>query len=112
MYSTGRYGIRTLGRELSKYGMYSREGKEFTFDVIGHSKATTGTQTHSRLMIRIPSLKLGLRQVNNLEMAIVESRDKSTNVLINRETLSNLGYVVSSRQTHILTPEMEKIKIV
>ena len=45
-------------------------------------------------------------------MAIVKSRDKSTNVLLNRETLSDLGYVVSSRQTHILTPEMEKIKIV
>ena len=98
--------------EKGKKVTFTVDGKEFTFDVIGHSKATTGTQTHSRLMIRIPSLKLGLRQVNDLEMAIVESRDKSTNVLINRETLSNLGYVVSSRQTHILTPEMEKIKIV
>ena len=34
LYSTGRYGIRTLGRELAKYGMYSREGKEFTFSSI------------------------------------------------------------------------------
>lgn len=34
LYSTGRYGVRTLGRELAKYGVYSREGKAFTFSSI------------------------------------------------------------------------------
>jgi RimK family alpha-L-glutamate ligase len=98
--------------EKGKKVTFSVDGKEFTFDIIDRSKAKTGEQEHDRPIIKIPSLKLGLRQVNNLKMAIVKSRDKSTNVLLNRETLSDLGYVVSSRQTHILTPEMEKIKIV
>jgi hypothetical protein len=98
--------------ENGKKVSFTIEGKEFTFDIVDRSKARTGEQKHDRPIIRIPSLRLGLRQVNNLEMAIVTSREKSTNVLINRNTLSNLGYVVSSRQAHILTPEMEKIKIV
>jgi hypothetical protein len=45
-------------------------------------------------------------------MALVEKREKSTNMLLNRECLSWLGYVVSPSVTHILTEEMEKIKIV
>ena len=98
--------------EKGKKVTFSVDGKEFTFDIIDRSKAKTGEQEHDRPIIKIPSLRLGLRQVNNLKMAIVKSRDKSTNILLNRETLSDLGYVVSSRQTHILTPEMEKIKIV
>lgn len=98
--------------EKGKKVTFTVDGKEFTFDIVDRSKARTGEQEHNRPIIKIPSLRLGLRQVNNLKMAIVKSRDKSTNVLLNRETLSDLGYVVSSRQTHILTPEMEKIKIV
>lgn len=98
--------------ENDKKVSFTIEGKEFTFDIVDRSKARTGEQEHDRPIIKIPSLRLGLRQVNDLEMAIVTSREKSTNVLINRSTLSNLGYVVSSRQAHILTPEMEKIKIV
>lgn len=98
--------------EKGKKVTFSVDEKEFTFDIVDRSKARTGEQEHDRPIIKIPALKLGLRQVNNIKMAIVKSRDKSTNILLNRETLSDLGYVVSSRQTHILTPEMEKIKIV
>lgn len=98
--------------EKGKKITFTVDNKEYTFDIIGYSKAKTGEQQHNRPIIEIPSLKLGLRQANNVRMAIVKQRDKSTNVLINRDLLSDLGYVVSSRQTHILTPEMEKIKIV
>jgi hypothetical protein len=98
--------------EKGKKITFTVDGKEYTFDIIGYSKAKTGEQQHNRPIIEIPSLKLGLRQANNVKIAIVKQREKSTNVLINRALLSDLGYVVSSRQTHILTPEMEKIKIV
>lgn len=98
--------------EKGKKVTFTVDGKEYTFDIVDRSKARTGEQEHNRPIIEIPSLKLGLRQANNVKMAIVKQREKSTNVLINRDLLSDLGYVVSSRQTHILTPEMEKIKIV
>ena len=34
MYSTGRYGIRVLGKELAKMGIYAKDGKEFKFSSI------------------------------------------------------------------------------
>ena len=95
---------------------FSIDGKSFTFDVVDHSIASTGSEEahgiSKRPVIEIPSVKLGLRCANKVRMSIVKAREKSTNILINRDLLGNLGYVVSSRQTHILTPEMEKIKIV
>lgn len=92
---------------------FNVEGKSFTFDVVEHSRAKTGEEEiANRPIIVVPSIRLGLRQTNDAKIAIVKSRQKSSNVLINRDLLSNMGYVVSPRQTHILTPEMEKIKIV
>lgn len=88
-------------------------GKTVTMKVIGHSKAVTGTQEHNRPIVVAKSISLGMRKQYDIPIAIVRSRDgKSSNVLINRELLSWLGYVVSPSQTHILTPEMEKVKII
>lgn len=88
-------------------------GKSITMNVIGHSKAVTGTQEHNRPIVVAKSISLGMRKQYDIPIAIVRSRDgKSSNVLINRELLSWLGYVVSPSQTHILTPEMEKVKII
>ena len=93
---------------------FNIDGKQFTYDIIDRSHAHTGEENEeaNRPIIEVPAVRIGLRQANNVRMAIVKKRDKSTNVLINRSLLSDLGYVVSSRQTHILTTEMEKIKIV
>ena len=88
-------------------------GKSITMKVIGHSKAVTGTQEHNRPIVVAKSISLGVRKQYDIPIALVRSRDgKSSNVLINRELLSWLGYVVSPSQTHILTPEMEKVKII
>ena len=88
-------------------------GKSITMKVIGHSKAVTGTQEHNRPIVVAKSISLGMRKQYDIPIAIVRSRDgKSSNVLINRELLSWLGYVVRPSQTHILTPEMEKVKII
>ena len=92
---------------------FSVEGKKYTFKVVDHSHAKTGDEEeHDRPIIEVPIIRLGLRCAKDVKMAVVKTRNKSTNVLLNRELLSDLGYVVSPRQTHILTPEMEKIKIV
>jgi len=88
-------------------------GKEYTEKVYGHSHATTGSQKHNRPIIHIPSIKLGMRTLKDVPMALVENRDgKSSNVLLNREIMSWFGYIVSPYQTHILTQEMDKLKII
>ena len=91
---------------------FTIDGNSFEFDIKDYSHAKTGEQEHNRPIITIPELTLGLRKVKNLDMAIVKGREKSTNALINRDALSKLGYVVHPNSTHILTKEMEKVKII
>jgi hypothetical protein len=91
---------------------FTIDGNSFEFDIKDYSHAKTGEQEHNRPIITIPELTLGLRKLKNVDMAIVKIRDKSTNALINRDILSKLGYVVHPNSTHILTKEMEKVKII
>ena len=91
---------------------FTIDGNSFEFDIKDYSHAKTGEQEHNRPIITIPELTLGLRKVKNIDMAIVKVREKSTNALINRDALSKLGYVVHPNSTHILTKEMEKVKII
>ena len=89
------------------------DGKTLTFDKTGTSRARAGEQTYERNTIMIPEITLGLRKLKNVPFSIVESREnKSTNVLLNRDTLSKLGYVVHPNNAHVLTKEMEKVKII
>ena len=87
-------------------------GKEYTFKIKDYSNSIVGNITERRPVITIPQITLGLRKMDEVDIAIVKKRNKSTNVLFNRELLSQLGYVVSPSQTHILTPETEKLNIV
>lgn len=88
------------------------DGKKLTFDIIGHITAHTAAGDDKRPVIRIKELKIGYRHVNNVPLALVKSRaSKNTNILINRDTLSRLGYVVHPFLQHMLSPEMEKVKI-
>ena len=96
-----------------KYISFSIDGKKMKFEKIGDSKALAGEETYIRPIILIPELKLGLRKLINVQIALVKHRDnKTTNFLINRDTLSKLGYVVHPSVAHILTKEMEKVKII
>ncbi len=91
---------------------FTFDGKSYTLEVVDESNAVTGDQKHHRPIVNVKEITLGQRKVTNIPMALVEKREKSTNMLLNRECLSWLGYVVSPSVTHILTEEMEKIKIV
>lgn len=86
--------------------------KKYELEIIDTSNAVTGSETTPRPIVNLKTLKLGQRQIENVPMALVESRNKSTNMLLNRDCLAWLGYNVSSYQTHVLTKEMEKIKII
>lgn len=91
---------------------FSLQGEKYELDKIGESKAITGSEHHTRPIVKAKSLRLGQRLVDDCEVALVESRDKTTNALLNREILSYLGYAIDPNKTHILTTEMEKVKIV
>lgn len=96
-----------------KYIKFRIDGKPLKFKKIKDIKINAGEKTYNRPMIMIPELTLGLRKVVNVPLAIVHNRDnKTTNLLINRDTLSKLGYVIHPSTAHILTKEMEKVKII
>lgn len=103
--------VGELKRDGNKVS-FTFDGKSYTMDVIAESNAITGEQKHKRPIVNVKEITLGQRKVLDVPVALVEKREKSTNMLLNRECLSWLGYVVSPSVTHILTEEMEKIKIV
>jgi len=92
---------------------FKMDGKEVSFKKTGKSIATAGEQSYERPVITVPEITVGLRKVKNVQISIVKSREnKTTNCLINRDVLSKLGYVIHPNKAHILTKEMEKVKII
>ena len=84
-----------------------------TFEVKDHVKAIAGENTYERPVIQVRELTLGLRKIKNPLIAIVKSREKkTTNMLLNRDTLAKLGYVIHPNNGHMLTDEMQKVKII
>lgn len=92
---------------------FSVDGKKLTFEKQKPIKAKAGEETYERPTILVPELKCGLRKIKNVRVALVKSREnKTTNILLNRDTLSKLGYVVNPGVAHVLTPEMQKTNII
>ena len=92
---------------------FNVDGKEITLKVIDHSNARAGEVTYKRPIVIVPEITIGLRKLKNVPVSLVKSREKkTTNMLINRDSMSKLGYVINPNNAHILTPEMEKVKII
>ena len=98
-------------KETDKTITFTVNNKKLTFDKIGYSKAKSGKDIHERPIIIIPEIQLGDRKLANVPVSIVENRDRLTNVLLNRDAMSKLGYVVHPNKTHILTDTLKKVKI-
>lgn len=89
------------------------DGNELEYEKLKTMRALAGEESYERPVIIIPELTVGLRKVKNVHIAIVKNRDsKKTNLLLNRDIISKLGYVVHPAIAHILTDEMEKVKII
>lgn len=99
--------------EKGKNITFKVDNKEFTFEVIDHSKAIAGEVTYERPVIMVPEITCGLRKLKNVPVSLVKAREqKATNMLLNRDAMSKLGYVINPNNAHILTEEMEKVKII
>ena len=99
--------------DLDKTVKFKVDGKELKYEKVGTMRALAGDSVYKRPVIVVPELIVGLRKVKNAQIAIVKSRDnKKTNLLLNRDIISKLGYVVHPSIAHILTDEMEKVKII
>ena len=100
-------------KDDGKFIEFTIDGKQMKCKKAGKIIAAAGEQSYERPTIVVPQITIGLRKLNNVQVALVKSREnKTTNCLVNRDTLARLGYVVDSNSAHRLTPEMEKVKIV
>lgn len=87
-------------------------GKSYDFEKVGESTPMVGGERYTRPLIAVPELILGKRKLKNIKMGVVEKRNKGTNVLLNRDILARMGYIVNPSLTHMLTEEMQKISII
>lgn len=97
--------------ETDTHITFEIDGKSYTYEKIAESNAKSGKDIHNRPIIILPQLILAERKLNNVPVSVVKERDRLTNVLINRDTMSKLGLVVNPAKTHILTDSIKKVKI-
>lgn len=83
-------------------------GKDYLFDKAGDTKSIVGNNVIYRPDIIIDYLKIGDRIVKNIKVSIVKKRDKSTNMLLNRDTIKRFGYVINADERFICTKKMKK----
>lgn len=99
-------------KETDKDVTFTIKGKKLTFEKDTPTRAKAGEEVYERPVIVVPELTCGLRKVQNVRIAVVKSRaNKASNMLLNRDIISKLGYVVNPSVAHILTPEIERTKI-
>ena len=81
-------------------------GKEYTFKKAGISKAIVGQVVEERTTVEIPCIRIGSRKLLNVEFALVDNRDKKQKVLINRDIMSKLGYLINPAKKHALEDDL------
>ena len=81
-------------------------GKEYTFKKAGISKAIVGQVVEERTTVEIPCIRIGSRKLLNVEFALVDNRNKKQKVLINRDIMSKLGYLINPAKKHALEDDL------
>jgi ribosomal protein S6--L-glutamate ligase len=86
------------------------EGKEYKFKKHGQSKAIVGQVTEPRQTVIVPCIQIGSRKLLDVEFALVDNRNKKQKVLLNRDVMAKMGYVINPAKKHALDDEFQEIK--
>ncbi len=82
------------------------DGQKYTFKLEGQSNAIVGQVTEDRPTVLIPCIRIGSRKLLNVEFALVDNRNKKQKVLINRDVMSKMGYLINPAKKHILDDDL------
>lgn len=82
-------------------------GSSYTFIRKGSSNPTVGQVKEERITVTIPMIQIGTRRLIDVEFALVDNRKKSTPVLLNRNVMSKMGYVINPSRKFILEDDVE-----
>jgi len=88
------------------------EGKEYSFKKSGISTPKVGQEEETRVVVSIPCIQIGTRKLLNVDFALVDNRNKRQKVLINRDVMRKMAYLINSRKKHLLIDEFADLKIV
>lgn len=109
-FDTGN-GAKAPTLEVDEIINYDKEAKKisfkvgddkFDFDVIHEVAPIVGDKRINRPVVKLPKLKIGKRILTDVEFAIVNDRNKSTNVLINRAVMRKLFLIVNPLKKYTL----------
>ena len=82
------------------------EGKEYKFKLEGESNAIVGQVVEDRPTVLIPCIRIGSRKLLNVECALVDNRKKKQKVLINRDVMSKMAYLINPAKKHVLDDDL------
>ena len=96
---TGNAGVvPTIGIELMEI-MNTKikatiQNKEYVFERKGEASPMVGNVIHRRPIVLLDFLEIKGKRVDNVYFAITDERKKSTQALINRDTLRNMNFII------------------
>lgn len=88
------------------------EGKEYEFKKVDVSKAKVGQVVEERVVVEIPCIQIGTRKLLNAQFALVDNRKKKQKILLNRDLLSKLGYMINPAKKHLLKDEFAELRVI
>lgn len=99
--------------EKKKEVQFKVQGKSYKMKYDQTSNAVVGGAKYHRPIVNFYSIRIGNRKIFNIPIALDKEPEikKSTNILINRELLSWMGYVVNPSKTYMLTSEINKAEL-
>jgi hypothetical protein len=77
-------------------------GKKFRNKVVGFSNAEVGHNTHERPII-LMNVSFGGKTYKDVEVSLVDRKEKSTKFLVNRKFMERIGCSVSPYKTFMIT---------
>ena len=87
-------------------------GKTYHFEKSDVSKAIVGQVTEERVVVKIPCIQIGTRKLLDADFALVDNRNKKQKVLLNRDLMSKLAYMINPRKKHLLIDEFADLKVI
>lgn len=88
------------------------EGKTYHFEKVGVSTPKVGQNEETRVVVKIPCIQIGTRKLLDAEFALVDNRNKKQKVLINRDIMRKLAYLINSRKKHLLIDEFADLRVI
>ena len=80
-------------------------GKTYRFKKEGVSNPTVGQVKEERVTVIVPCIQIGSRKLLDVTFALVDNRQKSTPVLLNRDVMSKMAYMINPGAKHTFEEE-------